>query len=230
MALENVLTASTVNNTFFTTFAIVLALILVAIIAIFLWIKSFNIEVWIRRPVGIGHEGILETGLRGKYVFKTNSKKEKVTEFVILGARKRKLEFHGDAPDEQYKIRILKNGKLKTAVIFQPDNENQLHPVQLKETERGKLEAQISRADIQFVATSFEAMYDKYKDQNFMEKYGMIMIMVLFVLIAIMYWWGSKNYSESAATMATSNVQVANALSTLTNALAKNQTQVITIG
>ena len=230
-----VLSNSTANTTVNSIFIAIVFIIIVG--AFFLWryYKSFNIAVEIRRPIG-GKTGgyIFEKGHKGRYVFQTNSENEKVTRFQILNAKKFKLEYNGDAPDEQYKIQDIDNktGKVSIRVIFEPDTENQLHPVQLGETEgdygRRHIKAQISRGDIQFAATSIKEMMQKYDEKNFLEKHSFLIIMILFLLIAAMQWFTSKNYMDSAAQMSAANTALSNAFTTWSNAMLRNTSAVPT--
>lgn len=225
-----VLQNSTANTTINTLFIAIVVIMIIGGFLLWRYFKSFNIAVEIRRPIGGQHGGyVFEKGHKGRYVFKSNSQNEKVTVFQILNAKKYKLEFNGDAPDERYKIQdVDKNGRVSIRIILEPDSENQLHPVELKPT-MGKygdrhIDAAISRGDIQFAATSIKEMNDKYNDKNFLEKHSFLIIMILFLFIAILYWFGAKNYSDSAAQMAAANTALSNAFTTWSNAMLHNST------
>lgn len=223
--LNSIITSSTASTTVNSILTLLILIILGGLFFFWRWYKSFNIAVEIRRPVSKGGAYVFERGLKGRYTFKTTSEKEKVTVFQIMGARARKLEFNGDAPDERYKIvDVDKKGKVSVRVIFQPDSENQLHPVYLKQNTMGEIEAAITRADYQFAATSIKEINDKYNEEGFISKYGFLIFMVLFLLTAVMYWFASKNYIDSAAQMASANTALAGAFQAWTAAVTKNAT------
>lgn len=227
---SDIVTSGTVNSTINIIIVIMTVLILVGAFLLWRYFKTFNVKVEIRRRLGKGSGYVNETGFKGRYTFKTSSDKEKVAVFQILGARARKLEFNGDAPDERFKIfETDKKGRVSVKVVFEPDSENQLHPVYYKESKNPEtgaveLEAEISRADLQFAATAIKEINDKYTEKAFMEKYGFIIMMVLFLLTAAMYWFASKNYTESAAQMAGANQALANAFSAWVNTVGNNAT------
>lgn len=217
------ITAESVNTTVQTIIIVFFGLIMVGAVVVWLWLRSFNIIVHVRRPIGKGQGYLLETGYKGKYVFASNEAHEKVTRFVILGAKRKKIEYNGDAPDEQFKTPLLVKGKIRTLITFQPDSENQLHPVYFKETSyKNVLEAEISRGDYQYAASAIQTMNDKYSKKDFVEKYGLIIIMVVLLLIAAMQWYTSKNYTESAAAMANAMQSVAASNSQLANILSNS--------
>lgn len=223
--VNTIITSSAATTTVNSIITLLVIIILIGLFFFYKWYASFNIAVEIRRPVSKGGAYVFERGLKGRYTFKTTSDKEKVTVFQILGARARKLEFNGDAPDERYKIvDVNKKGKVSVRVIFQPDSENQLHPVYLKQNTTGEIEAEITRADYQFAATSIKEINDKYNEEGFISKYGFLIFMVLFLLTAVMYWFASKNYIDSAAQMASANTALSQAFQAWTAAVTKNAT------
>jgi len=225
--INGIVTSGPATTTAYSILTLVILILLAGGFFLWRWYASFNINVEIRRPISKGGAFVFERGLRGRYTFKTTSDKEKVTVFQIMGARSRKLEFNGDAPDERFKIvDVDKKGKVSVRVVFQPDSENQLHPVEFKQNTTGEIEAAITRSDYQFAATSIKEINDKYNEEGFISKYGFIIFMVLFLLTAVMYWFASKNYIDSAAQMASANQALAGAFQSWTAAISKNATNV----
>lgn len=185
-------------------------LIVLGLIGLILWrryVKSFNHMVIIKRPVpGGGFE--LDHGYKGRFVFKKNKNNDsKKVVFQIYQARKRKISYNEESDAYNHRIACLVNGVRKYLVIMEPDSEGFLHPVHLDDKTDRTMEAVLKQADLASYEAELKIIADKYDQPDFMSKYGLLIYIILILVIAALFWWGTRNNAKAME-------MIANAIST----------------
>ena len=190
-------------------------LLVVGLVGLILWtryVKSFNHMVIIKRPVpGGGFE--LDHGYKGRFVFKKNKNDDsKKVVFQIFQARKKKISYNEESDAYAHRIACLVKGIRKYLIIMEPDTEGFLHPVRLDDKTDRSMEAVLKQADLASYEAELKAIAEKYDQPDFMSKYGLLIYLILVLVIAALFWWGTRNNVKAMELIA--NAVNANAAAT----------------
>jgi cbb3-type cytochrome oxidase subunit 3 len=212
--------ASNVGNVVNWTTGIIVAILIIAIIIYYIYVRSFNILVTLKKPMGKEGGYILEMGYKAKFYWNTPQEMR----FKIFNASKKKIQYFEEPPDRKFLIPVLVKGKVCRMIIMQPDSENIYHPVSLTQVNQNELVAELSNADITFVASEMSTQADKLLKKDFMQKYGTLVFFFLVLVIAVLYWWGAKQNADAANAIASAVQANTNALNQFVNSFGNHTT------
>lgn len=175
-------------------------LVLMTIVGVFLAYyldkNSYKISVWIfKRRGGPGSDVFdLETGAMGK-VFYDKQKKE--VRFKIYKSKKRGFMYNNEAVDQKFFVKKFTDGKYAPLICMAPNEQGWLEPIHLQ-LAGGAAVAKVQNADLSYYQTELELMDALFNKKSFMEKYYLLILVILFIICICILWYMAGQVHKAA--------------------------------
>lgn len=196
------------------TMMAVLFVFLIIGIAFAVWYMkraSFNVAVTVLRPIAGTSSFIKEVGYRGKQYF---DKSRKEMRFSIYNGKRLKLQYNGEAIDQKFFVKRMFKGRVFNEVYLTPNEAGYLQPTKLSfdDSLTGALKATVTNADITYYQTELEMLDSMFGNKSFMERYYLLILVVLFLLCLCILWYMAHEVGVAADTQHQTGILITNAL------------------
>jgi len=172
---------------------VLVAVIVVGVLlAFYLNKKSYNIGVYIIK----GHSGSvdMEMGAIGKHFY---DKEKKELRFKIYNGAKKGLMYNNEAIPPKYFVKRFSKGKYNVAVFMSRNSQGWLQPVEMNLV-NAQLVAKVENADLSHYQTELELMDALFNKKSFMEKYYLLILVILFIICICILWYMAGQVHKAA--------------------------------
>lgn len=208
----------------------VLLIVFFIVIGVVLWYymnkKSYNVSVVILRPRAGSTVFDYETGKVGKQFF---DKAKKEVRFRIYQAKKFGMQYNEEAVDQKYFIKRFVGGKYNPLLFMAPNEQGWLQPVMMNLDTSNGIIASVSNADLSYYQTELELMDSLFSNKSFFEKYYLIILIFLMIVVVCIQWYSAAQIHK-AAQINLQAVQLLTDTALRIAANAGNVTQVLPVG
>jgi len=178
---------------------ITITLVVLGVVGLFLYFhyhkKSFRIRVHVLRPIGDTGKFHWDAGFRGKQAY--NSRKKEVR-FEIYQAKKLGLQYNNEAVNQEFFVRQVVAGKNITHVFFSPNKQGWLQPITIGLDAVKGMNATVTNADLSYYQTELELMDSLFGNKSFMEKYYLLILIVLMIIVCVIQWYSASQINNAA--------------------------------
>jgi hypothetical protein len=191
--------------------------------------KSYNVGVYLIKPRGTSGAFDLEVGNQGKFAY---DKQKKELRFKIYQATKKGIMYNNEAIKQEYIQKRFVAGKYSPVVFLSPNKQGWYQPVHVQLDSEGVV-AKVENADISYYQTELEQMDALFNNKSFMEKYYLLILVILFIICICILWYMAGQVHKAAELQRQSAEVMSASMRYMADRLATNSTgpsQVIAIG
>lgn len=184
--------------------------------------NSYRIRIAIMRPRGQTGAFDWETGYTGKHTYNKN----KELRFKIYQAKKYKIQYNEEPIDQEFIIKSFSKNKMKEMVVFAPNNEGWLQPINMALKDLSRIEATVTNADLTYYQSELEAMDSLFGEKSFFERYYLFVLVILFIVCIGILWYMARQVHQASLT----NLQAVKLLTDTAQQVAAQQSHNATAG